>query len=548
MGKSLNKIENSSEITFLDCTLRDGGYYNAWDFDHALIQDYIAAVGAIGVDIVELGLRTRQKKGFKGACAYTTDDFIRTLEVPGDIEFGIMINASEILVNGKYCEKILKELFPEDTETSKVSLVRVACHTYELLEAIHACKWLKSKGFRVGFNLMQVGECSSEELISLAKIASRYPLDVLYFADSLGNMSPDKVLKVIELLRTHWQGACGIHAHDNMGLALSNTLYSINKGITWVDSTVTGMGRGAGNVKTELLAIEIAQLRRIKCNMTPLMTLISSKFEAMKEEYRWGTNAFYYLSGKNSIHPSYVQEMMSDSRYNEEDLLAVIDHLCVEGGNQFSRSRLGKARNFYSEEPKGNWHPVDLMKDKEVMLLGSGSGVSKHKIAIEAYIKKMKPIVIALNAQSIIDEDLIDVRIACHPVRLLADCEILAKLTQPLITPASMLPGDVLEAMSSINLLDYGMSVQNEQHMYKDTYCVLPNSLVTSYALAVASSGKAKRVLLAGFDGYSSDDPRRIENDAIFNKHHSINSAAPLLAVTPTLYHLDSTSIYALQH
>jgi len=76
----------------------------------------------------------------------------------------------------------------------------------------------------------------------------------------------------------------------------------------------------------------------------------------------------------------------------------------------------------------------------------------------------------------------------------------------------------------------------------------LPNSLVTSYALAVASSGKAKRVLLAGFDGYSSDDPRRIENDELFNKHQSINSAVPLLAVTPTLYHLDSTSIYALQH
>jgi len=240
--------------------------------------------------------------------------------------------------------------------------------------------------------------------------------------------------------------------------------------------------------------------------------------------------------------------MMSDSRYNEEDLLAVIEHLHVEGGNQFSKSRLGKARNFYSNKPQGIWHPVDLMKDKEVMLLGSGPGVSKHKIAIETYIKKMKPIVIALNTQSAIDEDLIDARIACHPVRLLADCKIIAKLTQPLITPASMLTSDVLEALSSINLLDYGMSIQNKQHMYKDTYCVLPNSLVTSYALAVASSGRAKIILLAGFDGYSSDDPRRIEIDAIFNKHQSINSAVPLLAVTPTFYHLDSTSIYALQH
>ena len=108
---------------------------------------------------------------------------------------------------------------------------------------------------------------SSEELILLAKEAMKYPFDVLYFADSLGNMNSEKVLNVIELLRTHWQGALGIHAHDNMGFRLFQILYMLLiMVLSWVDSTVTGMGRGAGNVKTELLAIEIAQLRDSSCN------------------------------------------------------------------------------------------------------------------------------------------------------------------------------------------------------------------------------------------------------------------------------------------
>ena len=535
----------SSQV-FLDCTLRDGGYYNSWDFDHALIQDYLVAMKAVGVDVVELGFRMTDQKGFKGACAYTTDSFVRTLEIPEGITFCVMINASEILVNSLYSEKILGTLFPETAEISRVSLVRIACHTHEFMEALHAFKFLNSQGYRVAFNLMQVSECDSEELILLAKEAIKYPFDVLYFADSLGNMNSEKVQNVIELLRTHWNGALGIHAHDNIGLGLSNTLYALNKGVTWVDSTVTGMGRGAGNVKTELLAIEISQLRDSNCNMKPIMALIANSFKPMKEKYGWGTNPFYYLSGINSVHPTYVQEMMADSRYNEEDIIAVIEHLGKEGGKKYSKNILGEALNYYSEKPQGNWSPVKLFEGKKVILIGPGPGASVHKEAIESYIKDSKPLVMALNTQSVIDNDLIDVRIACHPVRLMTDCEKLTRLSQPLITPASILPSNVLDFMSSIELLDYGMGIQDTSHVYKETHCILSNPQAISYALAVASSGKAKQLLLAGFDGYSTDDPRRLENDMIFEKHQSVASAVPILAVTPTLYHIESTSIYAL--
>lgn len=531
---------------FLDCTLRDGGYYNSWDFEYATIQNYLVAMKAIGVDVVELGFRSTNQKGFKGACAYTTDSFIRTLVVPEGVTFCVMINASEILVNSKYSEKILSTLFPENAEKSGVSIVRIACHTYEFVEALHSFKFLNSKGYRVAFNLMQISECDSKELILLAKEAIKYPFDVLYFADSLGNMNPEKIQNVIEILRTHWKGALGIHAHDNIGLGLANTLYALNEGVTWVDSTVTGMGRGAGNVKTELLAIEISQLRDSNCNMEPIMALITKSFKPMKEKYGWGTNPFYYLSGKNSIHPLYVQEMMADSRYNEKDIIAVIEHLGKEGGDKYSKNILGEARNYYSEKPQGNWSPVKFFEGKKVILIGPGPGASIHKRAIESFIRDSQPLVMALNVQSVIDNDLIDVRIACHPVRLMTDCEKFAKLSQPLITPASILPNNILDFMSSIELLDYGMGIQDTNYVYEETHCILSNPLVISYALAVASSGKAKQLLLAGFDGYSTDDPRRLENDIIFEKHQNVPSAVPIKAVTPTLYHIESTSIYAL--
>jgi len=535
-----------SSIVFLDCTLRDGGYYNSWDFDHNLVQDYLYAVKDVGVDVVEIGFRTLNKKGFKGACAYSTDSFIDSLEIPEGLKLCVMINASEILDEGNYSDRKLNLLFPKDAEESNISIVRIASHTYEFLEALQAVKNLKTKGFKIGFNLMQVSECEPEELIILAKEASKYDIDALYFADSLGNMNPEKVLSVIEILRTHWDGALGIHAHDNMGMGLLNSLYSLKKGVTWVDSTITGMGRGAGNVKTELLAIEIADLRNIEINIKPLLSLISNKFKSLKAKHGWGTNPFYYLSGKNSVHPTYVQEMIVDSRYEEEDIIAVIENLGSKGGKKYSKNSLLEARNYYSKASQGSWSPLDLFEGKELLLIGSGPGVLSHKRSIEEYIKNSKPLVMALNAQSTINNDLIDVRIACHPFRLKADCEKLSNLSQPLIIPVSSIPSDILDCMTSIEKLDYGLSVDIHQLKYAETSCILPNPLVISYALAVASSGKAKRLLLAGFDGYRTDDPLRVENDMIFKAHQDMDSAVSLLAVTPTLYNVNLTSIYAL--
>ena len=121
--------------------------------------------------------------------------------------------------------------------------------------------------------------------------------------------------------------------------------------------------------------------------MKPIIALIANSFKPMKEKYGWGTNPFYYLSGINSVHPTYVQEMMADSRYNEEDIIAVIEHLGKEGGKKYSKNILGEALNYYSEKPQGNWSPVKLFEGKKVILIGSGPGVSIHKRAIESFIK-----------------------------------------------------------------------------------------------------------------------------------------------------------------
>jgi 4-hydroxy 2-oxovalerate aldolase len=331
-----------------------------------------------------------------------------------------------------------------------------------------------------------------------------------------------------------------------MGQGLANTMRAVKEGITWVDGTVTGMGRGPGNAKTEYLTIELEQYRNTPSNPTKLFSVINKYFKPMQVKYEWGPNPFYYLAGKYGIHPTYIQSMIGDNRYSEEDILVVIDYLRKEGGKKFRLADMEAARHFYSDKPNGTWVPADLIASREVLILGTGPGVVTHQRAIEEFIKSRKPFVIALNTQTSVASELIDIRAACHPVRLLADHYEHAKLPQPLVIPASQLSDSGLSPLSNKELFDFGLQVQEKTFAFKEKHCILPSSLVVAYALAIATSGKATRIFLAGFDGYGAEDPRNVEMDAIMDLYIKNKDAVPVVTITPSKYKIPKSSIYGL--
>ncbi len=536
----------TKKINFLDCTLRDGGYYNNWNFGSKMIQDYIVSIHKAGVNIVELGFRSNKKNGFKGACAYTTDEFINSFKFPDDLIIGIMINASEIIIDEKFSKECLDSLIPNHSNDSSVKLIRIACHFSEIFEALKATDYIKSLGYLVGINLMQIGERTPEEIKSIASNLNKFSIDVFYFADSLGNLQVDQVNSIIKIIKSFWKGEIGIHAHDNMSLALTNSLSALNEGATWVDSTITGMGRGAGNTKTEILSLEIAKLRNRDFNISALMSIIDSVFLPLKEKYRWGSSPYYYLSGMYGVHPTYVQQMISDKRYSDEDIIAALDHLKNVNAKHFSETELGISRNFYKGKPRGSWSPKAVFKNKEILLVGPGPSVIEHREGLESYIRRKNPLVLVLNTKRDLDSTLINYRICCHPIRVLADHTDFIKLGDPLIAPLSMMPDRINNEISSLNVFDYGISIKENQFEFRDSYCIIPSPIVLAYALATLTSGDAKNIFLAGFDGYEPNDPRRLEIDMILDLYRSTKDNKKLSSVTPTLYNIPEISIYSI--
>ena len=364
------------KIKHLDCSLRDGGYYNNWDFDNDLINQYLQVLGSINIDFCEIGFRFYKNNGFKGSCAFTTEEFLESLTIPKNIKIAIMINANELISNEKLLLDRLKKLIPLKASKSKVDMVRVACHSEIIEKILPVFDFIHNQGYISSCNITQISDKTTKRLEELSWLISTSKVDILYFADSLGSSTPKSIQEIVKALKKNWKGQLGIHAHNNTGLALSNTLQAIECGVQWVDSTITGIGRGPGNTLTEELIFELSQNNRDpinnNLNLVPLIQIINNHFLPMKNKYSWGTNIFYYLAGKYSIHPSYIQAMLKDYRYQEEDILASINYLRDQGGKKFDYSDLDEARKFYKGQPKGEWDPKTIFKNRDVLIIGTG--------------------------------------------------------------------------------------------------------------------------------------------------------------------------------
>ena len=532
-------------MNVLDCTLRDGGYYNDWSFPSNVVDDYLTAMAAANVDIVELGLRSLKNESFKGASAFTTDDYLNSLEIPESLLVAVMVNASELVGENTDLEAVLETLFPRDADSSPVDVVRIACHVHEFEKALPATNWLKEKGYAVGFNLMQVADRSEEEVKQLSKVASGYDIDALYFADSMGSMGPEQCIKIINWLRDSWTGALGIHTHDNMGKALQNTLTAIDHGVTWLDSTVTGMGRGPGNARTEELVIELAERQNEAINMIPLMAIIRTYFQPLKNKCGWGSNPYYFLSGKYGIHPTYIQEMIS-IKLDEIQILEAINQLKNGEGKKYDVNLVKSEFQKPISIKKGKWSPLKRMKGREILLISSGPKLAEYQKEIEKFIIKNKLFVIAMNTSVKINKKLINMYVACNPLRLLADANPYKNIKSPIVLPASLLSKKLKKKFSNIKILDYGIGIQDNKFEFFSNCSYIPRLYNVAYALSVAASGKAKKILLAGFDGYSRQDRRLKIVDELFYLFSSAKSSIPVIAITPSNYNIAKKSIYTL--
>ena len=217
----------------------------------------------------------------------------------------------------------------------------------------------------------------------------------------------------------------------------------------------------------------MAKLSKEKYKLLPISNLIKKYFEPLKMRYKWGPNPFYYLAGKHGIHPTYIQEMLTIKMDNIE-ILEAIKQLSNGDGKKYDVNLVKSEFQKPIKLSMGKWSPKNKIFDREVLLVSSGPKFDEYKKEIEKYIIKNKPYVIALNTSVKINKKLVNLYVACNPLKLLADSDSYKKIKSPLALPVSMLSDKLNKKFKKNKIFDFGIGLKNNSFKFYNKCAYIP--------------------------------------------------------------------------
>ena len=525
-----------NNIKLLDCSFRDGGYYNNWKFSYSQLNEYIQKISNSKIDVIEIGFRFFEKNKLFGPFAYSKENFLSKIKNLGNTKVAVMINSDDFFKSDEDHKYLFNKHFVHSSK-SKISIIRFATRIEDVPKICNLLILAKSKRYKVFVNLMQINRVSNRNLIKCLKLLKKTrSVDVFYFADTFGSLIPKNVENICSIIKKNWNSEFGIHAHDNCGFALENSIKAINFGASWVDSTVQGMGRGAGNLSTESIVCELSRRGIKKFKPEFIYSLSQSFFLELKKKYQWGKSIYYHLAAINNIHPSYIQELLIDNRYNYDQIISILNQLKKTNSSSFNPNFL---KNIISQkiDLKHTWNVKDFFLNKKIILLGQGSSLIDYKNKILKFIKINNCTVISLNINRFFNKREIDYYLASNEARILIDADEYKKINKELIFPVNLIK-NLMNIKNIKKIKNFGLITDNAKIKSFDNYCILPNTLAIGYAIALLNASGAKDVYLAGFDGYLNDAALQVAMNnyliALKKNFKKIN----LYSLTPTLYPL----------
>ncbi|MBF0122177.1 MAG: aldolase catalytic domain-containing protein [Candidatus Omnitrophica bacterium] len=284
------------KIKVLDCTIRDGGLINDHDFDVRFVREVYKAVSAAGVDYMEIGYKNSKKlfpaKDF-GIWKFCDDaDIHKVIDgIPSKTKISVMVDVDRVDVD---------DVLPK--KDSPVSMVRTACYVKDVDKAIHLANQFSAKGYETAVNLMAISRALDNELTEcLHQLEEECRANVIYIVDSNGALYQETTEFLIKKAKSILKSKeVGIHAHNNQQLAFGNSIEAIIHNANYVDATVYGMGRAAGNCPLELM---LGFLKNPKYDIRPILDLISKEFIPLREKLEWGYIIPYAIAGILDEHP-----------------------------------------------------------------------------------------------------------------------------------------------------------------------------------------------------------------------------------------------------
>lgn len=297
------------EIKVLDCTIRDGGLMNNWQFSDEFVKDIYHTCVEAGIDYMEIGYKSSEKSYSRkevGCWKFCDDKDLR--RIVGDNNTNLKLSAMADI------GRIEPDDIPPKSD-SLLDMIRVACYVHQIDKAIWLAEHCMDKGYEVTINLMAVSTVMMRDLEEALIDVSKSRVPVFYLVDSFGSMYCEQVEALVKKYQQFLPDkTIGVHMHNNMQLAFSNTVTGIIHNCNMLDATLLGIGRGAGNCPLEIL---LSFLKNPKFKLRPVFEVIQRQLIPLQKEIDWGYHVPYLITGANNQHPRSAMKWMSSESKND---------------------------------------------------------------------------------------------------------------------------------------------------------------------------------------------------------------------------------------
>ncbi len=309
-AKGRTLMSYAPDIKVVDCTLRDGGLVNNFFFTDEFVKALYRANIKAGVDYMEFGYKA-SKEMFDvnkfGKWKFCDDKDIRA--VVGDNKTDMKIAVMADVGRCDFRKDILNK------KDSPIDLVRVATYINTIPAAIEVIEDCTKKGYETTVNIMAISKSNETDLDAALELLGQSSVGTIYLVDSYGSLYPEQARRLADKyleVAAKYNKKVGIHAHNNQQLAFANTAEVIIMGVSYLDATVSGMGRGCGNCPSELL---LGFLKNPKYNINPILNFVEKQIVPLRESgVTWGYDVPYLLTGLLKPPPKSAIQFMGEGR------------------------------------------------------------------------------------------------------------------------------------------------------------------------------------------------------------------------------------------
>lgn len=481
-------------IKLLDCTLRDGGYVNDWNFGESVIHNIIKKLIDSKVSIIECGYIKNSNRNFKDYSLYHSIEEVKEeiyYKYPETI-FSVMINYGEYPI-----EKIPNSLKKDNL------IIRLAFHKKDCKKALEYCDKLLQKGFIVYLQPMVTINYSDKELLQLIESINKLLPSAFYIVDSFGVIELEEFKHLLSLVNHNLDSkiSLGYHSHNNKQQAYENAKFMVEQYLhreIIIDASVFGMGRGAGNLNIELFAEYLNKNKETCYSIERFLEIIDNYLNPIFYKHYWGYSLPFYLSACHNCHPNYAVYLSEKGKLTIKSINEILKSISEDKKNTFSLKFANKLYEQYQENYISDETVLSnlkqMFKNRNILVLAPGKTLITHYNNIQNFISQYNPIIISIQFSNNKYYST-DICFYTNEKRFILNSN-----------KTFLVTSNIKVSSPNIMKINYSSYLCHEPFIMDNAGIVFFNLLIT---LGI------KKVHIAGFDGYSLNSNENYMNKSL---------------------------------